>query len=130
MAKVLRIVNRIVTIGFDDGHMEDYDIGYFNYEPSEGDEVKIYTGEDSILIVPAHERRETAGPGCRVNRTAYALFAILLGGIGAHEFYAGHTGKGILCVLFCWTSIPEIIGVIKGCIALTKPVDEEGNIIV
>jgi len=46
------------------------------------------------------------------------ILAILLGSIGIHKFYLGQTGKGILYLLFCWTYIPSIVGVIEGIIIL------------
>lgn len=42
------------------------------------------------------------------------LLGILLGGIGAHKFYVGQPGRGLLFLLFCWTYIPAIIGFIQG----------------
>jgi TM2 domain-containing membrane protein YozV len=53
------------------------------------------------------------------NRIAAALFAPLLGGIGIHKFYLGFVGQGILYLLFCWTFIPAIIGLIEGIVYLT-----------
>lgn len=41
------------------------------------------------------------------------LLALLLGGIGAHRFYLGQIGWGIVYVLFCLTGIPMILGVIE-----------------
>ncbi len=58
------------------------------------------------------------------NRLTAALLAILLGWIGAHHFYLGNTGLGILYLLFCWTGITAIIGLIEGIIYLTQS-DEE-----
>ena len=54
------------------------------------------------------------------SRTAAALLALLLGGIGAHKFYRGKAGQGILYLIFCWTFIPSVIGFIEGIIYLTK----------
>ncbi len=65
-----------------------------------------------------------------VNKVAYALFALLLGGLGAHKFYAGKIGLGFLYLFFCWTCIPGIIALIEGIVALTKQADENGNILV
>lgn len=42
------------------------------------------------------------------------LFAILVGGIGAHRFYLNQIGLGILSLLFCWTGIPAVIGILNG----------------
>ena len=36
-----------------------------------------------------------------------------LGGIGAHEFYLGNSGTGVVYLLFCWTFIPAIIALIQ-----------------
>lgn len=48
------------------------------------------------------------------NRIAAALFALLLGGIGAHKFYLGKPGWGILYLLFCWTLLPSLISLFEG----------------
>tara|TARA_B100000780_G_C21065311_1_gene428348 strand:- start:555 stop:1040 length:486 start_codon:yes stop_codon:yes gene_type:complete len=48
------------------------------------------------------------------------LFALLLGGIGAHHFYLGNIILGILYLVFCWTFIPMIVGFIEGLIYLTQ----------
>lgn len=54
------------------------------------------------------------------DRTTAGILAILLGGIGAHKFYLNETGMGILYLVFCWTFIPAIIGLIEGILYLTK----------
>ena len=58
------------------------------------------------------------------SRITAALLAIFLGGMGAHKFYLGKTGIGIVYLIFCWTFIPSIIGFIEGIVYLTKT-DEE-----
>ena len=35
-----------------------------------------------------------------------------------HKFYLGRVGAGIAYLLFCWTGIPAIIGLIEGIIYL------------
>lgn len=47
------------------------------------------------------------------NPTTAILWALFLGGIGAHKFYMGQTGLGILYLLFVWTYIPSIIAFIE-----------------
>ncbi len=54
------------------------------------------------------------------SKSTAGILAILLGGIGAHKFYLGETGMGILYLLFSWTGIPLIIGLIEGIIYLTQ----------
>lgn len=60
------------------------------------------------------------------NKLVAALLAILLGGLGLHKFYFGKIGKGILYLVFCWTYIPSIIGLIEGIIYLSMS-DEDFN---
>ncbi|OZB92145.1 TM2 domain-containing protein [Paenibacillus sp. XY044] len=60
------------------------------------------------------------------SRLAAGVFGIVLGSFGVHKFYLGQIGWGILYLLFCWTSIPGIIGIIEGILYLTKS-DEEFN---
>lgn len=61
-----------------------------------------------------------AGYSTEKNKVAAGVLGILLGGIGVHKFYLGHVGKGIVYVLFCWTGIPAIIGLVEGIIYLTS----------
>ncbi len=51
-------------------------------------------------------------------KTTAGLLGIFLGGLGAHKFYLGQTGWGIVYLLFCWTYIPGVIGLIEGIIYL------------
>ncbi|MCH5233667.1 MAG: TM2 domain-containing protein [Muribaculaceae bacterium] len=54
------------------------------------------------------------------SKTTAGLLAIFLGALGAHKFYLGKTGMGVLYLVFCWTYIPGILGLIEGIIYLTK----------
>lgn len=65
-----------------------------------------------------------------VNKVAYVLLALFLGGFGIHNFYAGKTGQGILFLLFFWTTIPAIIAFIQAIIAICQPSDVNGNILI
>ena len=47
------------------------------------------------------------------SKIAAALFALFLGGIGAHKFYLGQVGWGFIYLLFCWTLVPAIISFIE-----------------
>jgi TM2 domain-containing membrane protein YozV len=53
------------------------------------------------------------------SKTAAGLFAVLLGGFGIHKFYLGQPGWGLIYLLFCWTLIPAIVGLIEGIVLLT-----------
>ncbi len=75
-------------------------------------------------ICPNCGVRQMAAPGGFAttvsgrSRLAAALFALLLGGLGIHKFYLGQVGWGVLYLLFCWTFIPAIVGLIEGILFL------------
>ena len=54
------------------------------------------------------------------SRVAAGVLAILLGDLGIHKFYMGKIGMGILYLLFSWTGIPALVGLIEGIIYLTE----------
>lgn len=62
--------------------------------------------------------RGYSSPGGEVNRVAAALLALFLGGIGAHKFYLGRPIQGLIYIIFVWTGIPALIGLIEGLIYL------------
>lgn len=79
-------------------------------------------------IGPDNPRYGSAVVGKKVDKIAYALLAILLGSLGVHRFYAGKIMSGIFYLLFCWTGIPGILGLIEGIIAITRHSDGNGDI--
>jgi TM2 domain-containing membrane protein YozV len=54
------------------------------------------------------------------SRVTAGVLGIVLGGLGIHKFYLGKTGLGVAYVLFFWTYIPAIIGLVEGIIYLTQ----------
>lgn len=54
------------------------------------------------------------------NKYIAGALGIFLGGFGIHKFYLGKSGQGILYILFCWTGIPEVLGVIEGILYLLR----------
>ncbi len=42
-----------------------------------------------------------------------ALMAFFVGGLGAHRFYLGQPGLGMLYLVFCWTPIPWVLGLLE-----------------
>ena len=65
--------------------------------------------------------RKAKSPG------AGMAWAIGLGGVGAHRFYMGQTGLGIVYVVFVWTWIPLVLGIIEGLFFMRKRVEEHNE---
>lgn len=55
----------------------------------------------------------SASPGISGRRLKAVLLAFFLGSVGAHKFYLGRTAQGLIFLLFCWTFIPAIAGIIE-----------------
>ena len=156
MNKVIRVNDEIVVIGTDNGGILEVRKDDLDFEPVIGDVVDVFTSETSVIVTKkeveaaagintdkaginitiqnenaSNNSGVTAGPtGKVVNKIAYVVLAILLGDIGVHKFYAGKIGLGIVYLIFCWTAIPAVIGLIEGIIAAFKPADQNGNIVV
>lgn len=52
------------------------------------------------------------------SKVVAGIFALLLGFFGAHKFYLGKVGQGLLYLIFCWTFIPALIAFFEGIIYL------------
>lgn len=76
------------------------------------------------VMQPSTGANKICGKG--KNKLTAGLLGILLGGFGIHKFYLGSSGLGILYILFSWTGISVIIGIIEGIIYLCMT-DEEFN---
>ncbi len=49
----------------------------------------------------------------RKDEVVGVLFSLLLGCFGIHKFYMGEMGWGILYIVFSWTGIPALLGLIE-----------------
>ena len=68
------------------------------------------------------QRKATARPS--KDKTTAAILGILLGSFGAHKFYMGKTGQGVLYLIFCWAFIPGVLGLIEGITYLGMSEDD------
>jgi TM2 domain-containing membrane protein YozV len=57
-------------------------------------------------------------------RTGAILWCFFLGGLGAHKFYLGQAGLGILYILFAWTFIPAFAAFIEFIMLLLMSDDD------
>jgi len=55
------------------------------------------------------------------DKLPYGICGILLGSLGINSFIAGNVGMGVLKILFSWTGVPGIVGLIQGILALCRP---------
>lgn len=70
---------------------------------------KLTVGPDTALTPPPKHSKGIAG-----------VLALILGGLGAHKFYLDKPGQGLLYLLFCWTLIPVLLGVVEGIVYLAS----------
>jgi TM2 domain-containing membrane protein YozV len=47
------------------------------------------------------------------NKGIAIVLALFMGGLGVHRFYVGRVGSGFLYLIFFWTFIPAILGLIE-----------------
>ena len=76
------------------------------------------------------ERAVASGEAKLVSKTTYVCLAVLLGWIGAHEFYAGRTARGILDVIFCWTFVPWIVAIVQAIRVAREETVEPGRVLI
>lgn len=61
------------------------------------------------------------------SKSTAGLLSFFFGGLGVHRFYLGQTGLGFLYLVFCWTFIPAILGLIDAIIFWTMSEDKFNN---
>ena len=63
-----------------------------------------------------------------VSKGVYIGLCLLLGGIGAHHFYAGKWFRGLLYLGFSWSGVPVVLALIDLLIAMFKRPNVNGEI--
>ncbi|MDS0258078.1 NINE protein [Haloarcula sp. S1CR25-12] len=67
----------------------------------------------------SQSRRQSREDG-RPDKDTAGILALLFGSFGAHKFYLGQSGLGVLYLLFFWTMIPGLLGVVEGLVYLAS----------
>ncbi len=122
MAKIVEINPETISIGLDNGELKVVGAGALNFVPHIGDEVEIFESVDRIIVSKVESKTQdqpniiinnsnssvntnvnkninNAGGGKAKNKWVSFILCLLLGFIGAHKFYEGKMGMGVLYLL-------------------------------
>ena len=58
------------------------------------------------------------------DKNVAAILALLMGSIGVHKFYLGRIGAGVLYLVFWWTMIPALLGLVDFFVLALMDSDE------
>ncbi len=88
------------------------------YQKSYEEPVEIFNEDEDDYIEDEYIDERMYWPV--KNRYLAGILAIICGDFGVHKFYLGRVREGIISVLFFWTGIPAIIGLIEGILYLVQ----------
>ena len=126
MAEILKINEKEVKIGTDDGKVVTVPISSINYDdPEEGDKVKLFKDGKEYIVARASSTMDDiigtdAKGNRRINKHVFVwVGTFLLGNIGLDRFMRGQIGIGVCKILFGWLTF-GIWYLVDWIIALTK----------
>ncbi|HEM5083682.1 TPA: TM2 domain-containing protein [Streptococcus suis] len=102
MFKIIKIENDIIYVGKgSDGQFTEIPRNNFGFEPTVGDFVEFYQNDGTYIVSKVENIAHFASGGLtsqqgQKSKVVAGILALLLGGIGAYDFYIGSTGKGFL----------------------------------
>jgi len=70
------------------------------------------------------DEKEEKSNQLNIDKTTAGILAIMVGGLGIHKFYLKRAEWGLIYLMFCWTLIPVLAGIIEGIIYLSMPRDK------
>lgn len=76
-----------------------------------------YASQPQVMYVQ-QPQQQAPTIQCTKSKSTACILAILLGWIGVHKFYLGKVWQGLLYLIFCWTWIPMVVGIIEGIVYL------------
>ena len=139
MAKILEITPEKITIGLDGGGLKEVPAESVNFVPHVGDKVEVFETASKVIVSKLEEEKpaqpaaqpniiinnansnvntnvnNAGGYGRARNKWVALVLCALLGFVGAHKFYEGKAGMGILYLL---TGGLFFVGVVIDFIAL------------
>lgn len=76
--------------------------------------ISLSSLETALQEYAARDRQPSA-PGSSQDKdpTIGTLLAVFLGGFGAHRFYLNDNGIGLIYLIFFWTLIPSLMGLVE-----------------
>ena len=63
---------------------------------------------------PQRKRAESTVSESEKSKVTAGVLALLLGGLGIHQFYTGAWGWGIVYIVLCWTYVPALVALGEG----------------
>lgn len=126
MAEILKINEKEVKIGTDDGKVATVPIASIAYpDPQEGDKVNVYKDGSSYIVKKAPTTMDgiyqTESNGNKsINKHIFVwVGTFIAGGFGVDRFLRGQIGLGICKLLFGWLTL-GIWELVDWIVALTK----------
>ena len=81
--------------------------------PARGMHVDFDTRDDLALGVYSSLGATSEARRGTKTKPALTLWTLFLGGLGAHKFYIGSWGWGIIYLLTCWLYIPFLVSLVE-----------------
>jgi TM2 domain-containing membrane protein YozV len=72
----------------------------------------------TAAVACPHCGRPLRARGSEKSKFVAGMLAIFLGSFGLHKFYLNRPGWGLVYLLFCWTAIPGLVGLVEGLVYL------------